>query len=230
MSHTKIISKRSNLSIIIPTAGCSKRLKKGPKALLQISSEKLIQRQINVLSKLYPSADIIVVVGYGSEKIYEFLPKKVRTVENELYDITNVVRSISLGLRASNTENALIVYGDMVFNRKTLGVLTEESSLIINPTGKEDCVGLNTDKNRVTHISYAAEKKWGQIIYLAKKELDLFKKIVFDRKNDKLFGFEALNICIDMWGEFIPIVANGPLVELDTLSDLIKLKLYEDKI
>lgn len=228
MAITKIIQKTNNLSIIIPTAGMSRRMKKGPRALLDIGEEKLLSRQLRILRKSFPNSDLIVVVGYGAEAIYPIIPKFVRCVENELYETTNVSRSIALGMRVCTTDEILIIYGDLVFSRTTFNI-PHNSALYINVNGKADTVGINIENEKAAHLSYASEIKWGQSLYLKGRELELFKKVAYNKENSRLCGHEIINKVVDGGGEF-EVIKAGPIIELDTLSDILRVKLSEEKL
>jgi choline kinase len=229
MAITKIIQNKDPITIIIPTAGMGRRMKKGPRALLDIEGEKLISRQIRILKKIFPFSEIIVVLGYGADSIYEFIPPFVHCIENEFYESTNVSRSIALGLRASTTQKILIVYGDLVFSRTTF-FLPDHSSLFLDKNGKNDSAGVNMEKQKIAHLSYASKIKWGHSIYLQGPEIDIFKKVCYNRENKKHYGHEIINMSIDLGAQFQGIYCAGPLMELDTLSDLLRLKLSEEKI
>lgn len=228
MSLTKIFQKTEPITIIIPSAGLNRRMKKGPKALLDIEGEKLIIRQLKTLKKVFPYGDFIVVLGYGADLIYPILPPWVRVVENEFFETTNVVRSISLALRASIAEQVLIVYGDLIFSRTSLLMPSSSSLFLLKGNPKSD-IGANIEDNKVVHMSYISELKWSQIVFLKDKELQLFKKYCYHRDNRMLFGHEILNMVMTSGGSFNPIYSQN-IWELDTISDLTRLRLSEERI
>ena len=225
---TKIIQKKEPLTIIIPTAGTNRRMKKGPKALLEVGGEKLILRQIKTLKKTFPNAEFIVVTGYGADLIYPLLPSYVRCVENEFYETTNVSRSIALGLRAATTEQILIVYGDLVFSRMSFSLPSSSSLFYISGNPKSD-IALNLEEDKVVHLSYISELKWAQVIFLTGKELELFRKSCYSRENNVMFGHEILNMVLQLGGTFKALQTHS-VFELDTISDFSRLKLSEIKL
>ena len=117
--HIKKIysSDESNNSIcaIIPAAGCGRRMKSyGPKALLDINNKTIITNQITILEKLVPFINISLVCGFKSEKLMKNVPERIIKIENELYETTNVVRSIGVGLRTiQEAGTLLLIYGDL---------------------------------------------------------------------------------------------------------------------
>ena len=118
--------KNERLTILIPAAGMGRRMKSyGPKCLINIGGITILERQIKILLKLYPGSDIIVIAGFESDKIRKKIKTKypVRIVNNHKYEDTNVLYSLSLGLQASINRNFLIVYGDLVFNKRKQRIL-----------------------------------------------------------------------------------------------------------
>jgi len=204
-------------------------MKKGPRALLEIDGEKLISRQIKSLHRTFPYAEFITVLGYGMDAICDFIPSFVRCIENENYENTNVSRSLAIGLKATTTSKVLVIYGDMVFTRATF-TLPDKSSIFLDKKGKNDSVGVNLENNKVVHLSYASKVKWGHSFFLCDRELSLMKKLCYNRENNKHYGHEIINMSIDLGAEFWAVNTMGPLIELDTLSDIIKLRLCEEKI
>jgi choline kinase len=221
------VPKKDNLSIIIPAAGVGKRMRSyGPKSLIPLNHEEtVISRQINLLKKLFlHHSEIIVVVGFESEKIIRNLPKWVKVIENENYATTNVARSIGMALRIASNNNVLIVYGDLVFNIHALGVdLWGDSCTVVDSKGmiREDEVGVSLLKNEVLNFEYGHFTKWAQIVYLRKRELELFSKFVWNRDKYKLFGYEALNYVLDHGGYIRAVEpVNMKIAEIDFAKDV----------
>lgn len=106
----------------------------GPKCLLKANQQQtILQKTIKNIKSEYPFSDIIVVAGFEAEKIINSLPHEIRVVENQNYQDTNIVESIRLGINASKHENALIIYGDLIFNVYSIRRLQEKGlvSLLI---------------------------------------------------------------------------------------------------
>lgn len=214
------------LTVIIPAAGESSRMKTyGPKPLIKVKNDEyLILRQIRLIKEVYHNIDIYVVVGCEADKIYNILPSDVHVVENQLFKETNVVKSISLGIKASLPKKLLIVYGDLVFNKETIESINLNESSVLIDNGKnirKDEVGVITYNNYVTAFHYGHKTKWCQITYLHEKELDLFSKIVHENDNKRLYGFEVLNKIIDVFGNISANTCNGmKIVEIDSSRDI----------
>ena len=110
--------KKEKINVIIPAAGIGRRMKSyGPKPLIKIGNSTIIKNQINLLQTYIPDINIVLVCGFKAERLMNETPSSILKVENELYQETNVVRSIGMGLRVvGSTSKVMVVYGDLVFN------------------------------------------------------------------------------------------------------------------
>jgi choline kinase len=224
-----------DLSIIIPAAGLGRRMKSyGPKALIDVGNKQsLIGRQLTILRELFPKAEFIVVVGHQADKICSRVDG-VRIVQNLYYDTTNVARSIGIGLHYATRKTALVVYGDLVFNRATFKNIPLTSSCVVVDQPDEDgfCqlrdneVGCNVVDGVVTHFDYGLDTKWAQIVLLAGKELSIFKKLSIDPAKRRYFGFEILNAILEQEGNFnAHEPADMRIVEVDSSRDIVPARL-----
>lgn len=219
----------SELSVIIPAAGVGRRMKdKNQKALSVIHGSSLIERQVNAVWTQFPMAEIFVVVGHQAQKVRsELKDYPIRFVYNPIYEETNVAFSIGLALQASTSHKALLIYGDLFFNKESISHITDGNSKILVDSAKtfnQDEVGFVTDeKYRVTNLSYGLSRKWAQITYLAGLELDLFREICYNEDAIRWFGYEAINEVIEKGGTFeTHEVSSSYVVDIDTQQDLQK--------
>jgi CTP:phosphocholine cytidylyltransferase-like protein len=220
--HGKV--KNNQIGIIILGAGCSSRTKYiGNKSLVNIKNVTLIDRQLDILNKTFNKKDIILVTGFEAEKVLNYTKNyNIIKIENENYDKTNISRSIAIGLRACNNDSILLIYGDLFFNKELLNIpYKKESFLICCNTMTDNEVGCTINKNIVENVFYDLPNKWAQISYFTGNELELLKKIVYDRNNDRLFGYEIINKIIDKGGIFKAIEPpNSYSQDIDTIKDL----------
>lgn len=215
------------LSVIIPAAGMGYRMKSyGPTCLLDANKNQIIiEKSINNVKKAFPHSDIIVVLGFESERVIKSLPRNVRIVENQSYEETNMVESLRLGINNSTTENALIIHGDLIFNLASIRGLTSmgSSSVVIDSKGhlKPDKVGITVVDNFITSFSFGLEKKWGKIAYLQGKEFEMFHKLCSDKRRNKMFTFELFNIMLNNGCTIRAFEPKGAAIkEIDSLKDL----------
>jgi len=200
----------------------------GCKSLLPLSDGRsIIRRQIDTLRLVYKDPEIIVVVGFDSDRLIKTLPEGIRIVENEKFEDTGVGRSIAMGLRATTSDKCLVIYGDLVFNKATFDHIPEHSSVLIDsykrlPTTE---VGVIIENHKVVHFDYGLPNKWCSIVFLCGKELVLFKNLGANADSRRMAGHEILNKIIDRGGEFRSLEPKKMrLVEVDSSKDLTKAK------
>lgn len=229
IKYIKNINEHEEIDVIIPAAGIGKRMKSyGPKPLIKINNDlTIIENQLNIINRVLPNSNIILVCGFEANYLMNKVPDDIIKVENENYEQTNVVRSIGMGLRAAR-RNVLIIYGDLVFNRECLESMNYSKSSILcgNNIMKDSEVGcIENAKGKIENLMYDLENKWGQIMFLRGKELQLFKNICWNTDNNNMFGFEAINAIISRGGS-IRSCGNEKtkIVDIDTSKDLEKVK------
>lgn len=222
---TKTPYKNQKYGIIIPAAGCASRMKCiGSKSLLCIKNIPLIDRQLDIINKTFPKKEIILVTGFEADKVLNYTGKyNITRVENEKYEYTNISRSIAIGLRACNCDSIIIIYGDLYFNKELLDLPFNNKSIIVCcNTMTTNEVGCIINNNIIENIFYDLPQKWAQVAYFTGDELEILKKIVFDRKNNLLYGYEIINKIIDRGGKFKAIFPKDAYSQdIDTTKDLL---------
>lgn len=196
----------------------------GPKPLIKLEqNETILSRQIAMIGDMFPSCEIILVAGYQGDKVMDYALKHVVKVENTDYKTTNIVRSIGLGLRAATTDNVVIIHGDLVFNKECLKAPYDlDSFAIISQSLKTDEVGCTIEKGIIEHIFYDLPQHWSQIVYLTGRELNMFRKLVWNKDNSHMYHFEILNELIDKGGKLKAIAPKGAVsVDVDTSKDIL---------
>jgi choline kinase len=226
-----LLKDSGEIGIIIPAAGLGKRMKsRGPKPLIKIRGDTtILKNQLSSIRNKFTKASIALVSGFQSDKLMSESPAEIIKVENELYEQTNVARSLGIGLRALESfERILVVYGDLVFNEDALEVLNYNRSAIfcINDFIGDDEVGCVVDGDyKLEHMMYDLPDKWGQIAYFQGRELAYLKEIVWNRSNSKLFGFEVINKIIEKGGMFeCQKTDKIKLIDVDTSKDIERAK------
>ena len=213
--------------VIIPSAGIGRRMKSyGCKSLLNIKDKRLIDIQLTYIKNRFPENEIILITGFDSERLMNHSPNDIIKIENEKYYENNVVRSIGMGLRATKeNDRVLIVFGDILLNEKALSLIDHnQSSIIISNDMSDNEVGCNINhKGNLEYMMFDLPNKWGHIIYLTSKELDLFKKITWGKNKEKKFCFEIINEVINHGGKFQCIQHEDiRVIDIDTSKDLQK--------
>lgn len=216
------------LEVVIPAAGMGHRMKSyGPKALINISKNvTLIERQIKIIWKLYPNADIFITVGFAAEKITDKLKKyPVRFIYNPIHEKTNVLYSIGLAMQACVSSSVMVIYGDLIFNDKAIKNITEgrTSKIVVDTVGIMDKreVGVVCEKKIAQNFSFGLSSKWCQIAYLVDRELAMMKEISIKKENCQWLGYEALNLMIENGARLEAVSPKSiKVLDIDFVKDL----------
>jgi histidinol-phosphate/aromatic aminotransferase/cobyric acid decarboxylase-like protein len=122
------------MQAVILAAGMGKRLKDltkdRAKCMVEINGVSLISRMLHQLDKLNLSR-IVVVVGFRGDKLIEYISSlgistDVAYVENEVYDETNNIYSLSLAKDYLLAEDTLLFESDLIFEDSVLTELLED--------------------------------------------------------------------------------------------------------
>lgn len=226
--------KKNHLTVIIPAAETNRRT---PRSLIELNYGKnLLNEQINMIRSELGEVEIIVVLGLNAEKVIKTLPENIKIVENENYKDSNVVRSINMALRvANNNNNILVVYSDILFNKYAIHRTAKHgcSTIIVDNENQieQNKIGVNIIDNIVSRFGFGLSNKWTGILYLAGKELELFRKEVSEAHHKKLFTYEILNNIIDRGAIIKPIFPKlMEIVEINSLRDIKKAKAINENI
>jgi choline kinase len=214
----------AEFSIIIPAAGLGTRLGLDqPKATVRLLNQTIIERQLDLLQSRFPSAPILVVGGYKADYLRNILPRSIQFIQNESYHQNNVAFSIHLAIKRMETEEALVVYGDLVFDDDFVwNICIEQSSVLVgSAVNRRYEVGVNVVDGKAVHFSHGTKPKWCHVAYFAENEANLFSE--FAAKRPRLFGFEIMNFILDVGGSFKVNEAEG-LVEVDEPDDVRRAK------
>jgi choline kinase len=231
MSRIKTLKNNQNdqrYSIILLYAGGNHSLKSGPRALIELNRKMLFEHHIKAIEHRFGAINhnIIAVCGYESTKIMNKLPEHIIKIENENYESTGVARSIGMGLRATNAENVIVIYGDLFFTYEALNFDLDKSCVVIDKVGHMDTtIGCSNNGECVDIMLYGMPYKWCEIAFFRGKELNTLKNICWNENKYKLFGFELINEIVDKGGSF-NIYGNdkAKVCDLDCAKHLAKAK------
>jgi len=101
------------LKFVILAAGEGKRLKPltsdRPKAMVEVLGKPLVQWQLEALSNLgVPRDEVVVIGGFGYDKLKEFLTGKVQVLYNPYWSAANNVLTVYYALEQLNDDIAII--------------------------------------------------------------------------------------------------------------------------
>jgi choline kinase len=185
-------------SYIILAAGIGRNMKGvGCRSLIPITTQSnLIDEQIRSILKNDKNADIIVVAGFESQKLINYILNKtydIRVVLNSNYATTSQVESLKLGINSCRRSSITIIHGDILFNENSIDFPDKKKSWItISDKSKSSAVGTVIVNGIVKNMSYGLENKWGQIAHFPKSKFDEIKSLANSIKTNRL-TYEFIN-------------------------------------
>lgn len=217
------------LSIIISASSYIQRMKSyGPPILFKHNSGiTLLEYQIKLIKEIFPESEIILISGLWADRVANLKTDDFRIVENQLFESTNEVEDIRLGLNNITTNNVLIFSGDMYFNKDTLINIPSESFVIYDSKNQLSNIEIGmtiVDKNATT-LSFDLINKYTGIIYINTNVFDKFKKVCLDRTKSRLFLFEIINNLITNGIKFRAF--DPPDMKILKINSVQQLKQYE---
>lgn len=208
------------MSVIIPAGTPGQGLKSyGPRGLAPLGGETILQREIRLLREIFPSAEYVVVVGEGAEKVL----RKVHGIRMVLWEEPEgVARAVEFGLKKARGENSLVVYGDLVWRAEAvspwLGSLSGcAPSLFLDtgPTSPGD-VGVSYC-GAAYRMSYGLWPRWGQMAYLTGAEKEGFLSEMGHPRRRLHYTHEVLN---DLLGDGWPAGSGCGVLSVSSLGEL----------
>jgi hypothetical protein len=196
-------NKNDLISIVLLCDSPGYRMKSyGPLPLINISNNKLIDIQINAIQQTFINFEIILCVGFDSEKICKYIRSKyskfpIRIVENQLFNTSNSCESARLAINNTLNSKILICDGTLMFTHKTLSLINYDHPCAIYE--QEPCenleIGINIDdKNDAQHFSFGAKSTWSEIFFLNNADIvESFRKALSFQDSKNKFIFEAIN-------------------------------------
>jgi choline kinase len=185
--------------------------------------------------KFDKQAEIVVVVGYLSEKIKEeLMDDNVKFVVNPFYETTNSIASLWFAKDYLERENVAIIHGDVVIDDfLTENYLAKETQqpyvLVDSSISKPGAYNAVTKDNQVLVMSRKLEKFDAKFCCLTKLDAvsaRLVKKEVENMINANMYNqyFEDVIVQMIMFHDFQLMcvdVKDYNWTEVDTVDDLI---------
>jgi choline kinase len=169
---------------------------KGAKALLKYDGITVLEHQIQTILSFDKSADILIVVGFESDKIIKYVSEKeydVRILYNHNYQLTSQSESWRLAVNCIRLSDYYIIHGDIIFNRSILKTQNKSTIMIDKYIDDKKNVGVCHQNGLMLNMSYGFVDKWAQLAYISKQDYTLSKNILNSFKTNKM-TFEVLNM------------------------------------
>lgn len=180
------------MRIVILAAGVGSRLGNPfPKPLTRLNDGRsIMERQIDLLRRMFDPSTISVVVGFKKDMIMEAFPD-VSFIYNQDFGETNTSKSLLKGLRLTGAEPVLWLNGDVVFDEDLLPTLMPQIA------GNRSFVAVNTASVGDEEVKYRLDES-GHICELSKEVVDAMGEAVginFVSPADKPFLVARLSDC-----------------------------------
>lgn len=124
------------MQAIILAAGMGRRLgeytRDNTKCMLPINGQRLIDRDLDQLSKLNLNR-VIIVVGYKGKNLIDHIGHrydnrlKIEYINNSVYDKTNNIYSLSLAKDKLMEDDTILMESDLIFEESILNILVDNS-------------------------------------------------------------------------------------------------------
>lgn len=203
----KAINEEFTTFIIIADSPMYRMKSHGPVPLIEIRNKKLIDYQIAAVTKTYKNYEIILCVGFESNKVTKYIKSKyanynIRIIENTNYENTNSCESLRLALNNITNTKVFIIDGNLFFSHKMLKLKNAEDNVayIKDDISKDFEVGININEHKCAEFfCFGAKHIWSEISYLGNTQaINSLNKMLFNDSFKRKFIFEALNAIIGM--------------------------------
>ena len=205
----------------------------GPTSLVHINNKCLIDMQIDCIKKSFENYEIILCVGFDSEKICKYVRTKyknlnIRLVENQIFNSCNSCEGVRLSINNTLNDKILILDGSLLIHKKTLSIIdtTKICALIEkHPSGNLE-IGINiNNENKAQHFSFGAYRTWSELIYINGLDaVENLRKFLNNDESKKKFIFEAMNDLLKNKYEITCIENKFPIYKISNIKTYHNIK------
>lgn len=202
--------------------------------LIPFKTKRLIDIQINAIKSVFKNFEIVLCVGYDSDRVCKYVKNKyrninIRIIENQIFDKSNSCESVRLCLNNINNEKIIICDGSLIIDSKTFKSLNgSHSSYVMTEIDKNDDleIGVNTgSKNFAEHFGFGAYYTWSEIIFFNNYEtIEYLRKVISNDNYKQRFLFEAFNELIKTKHNIEVIQNMHPVQKINNVKTYQKLR------
>tara|TARA_B100001939_G_scaffold108349_1_gene93683 strand:- start:1761 stop:2513 length:753 start_codon:yes stop_codon:yes gene_type:complete len=193
------------ITCILLAENCGYRMKSyGPLSMINIKGKSLLKRQIEAIKSCFFNYEIIISVGFESQKVSNYIRKNfpsenIRIVENQIYLNSNCCESIRLCLNNTMNNKVLVIPGNLYFNPHHLSCLDYQKNFIVSQSSNKDqsfeLSIVQDERKYVQTICFGLKNNfWSEIFFLKNQtSVSNFYSIIDSIEYKNKFSFEALN-------------------------------------
>lgn len=157
--------------------------------------ETLIGKQIKIIKDNYEHDEIIIISGFEHDKVVSHISglgyKDVRIAENKDYKESNVLDGWRFALNIAIVKDTYIIHGDRLFDESYLKEKSRATHTFVHDFDKNNYdLGLLYENDNFINMSYGLPNVWSEIIFISQDDFDIFKQIVNECKNRKIYNIE----------------------------------------
>lgn len=152
---------------------------KDPVSFQSFLGMRIIQVQEKAISNVFPFSKVILTLPKTKKKLLSEVPSKISLLINE--DPIGHVQNLIDVIEYFNFDRLVIIDADCVFNEQSLiqCVMSHSSTIISKHPAKNKEQLSVTGQPYLKYISYDLPYKWSGISVLAKREIEILKKIIY---------------------------------------------------
>ena len=216
-----------------------------PKCLVEVEGRSLIDRQLDILSSVGISNQIIIG-GYKIDKLYG---RGSKILENKIYDKTNMVWTLFCAEDELDGD-VIVSYGDIVYSRPNLQLLLNSTADIAvtvdmdwenywrermeDPLSDAETLKLSDD-GFITEIGQKPislseiEGQYMGLIKFSEDGVETLKSVFYQARKDgnirgkkpeNAYMTDLLQLIIDKGHKIKAVPVHGGWIEVDTVEDL----------
>ena len=201
--------------------------------LIPFRTKRLIDLQINTIKSVFKNFEIVMCVGYDSDRVCKYIRNKykninIRIIENQIYEQSNSCESVRLSLNNINNGKVIICDGSLIIDRKTFTSTKNDKSFVMTEIDKNQDleIGVNTgSKNLAEYFGFGAYHTWSEIVFLNNHDIiESLRKILSNDTYKQKFLFEAFNELIRTKHNLEVIQNMHPVQKINNVKTYHKLR------
>jgi len=195
-----------NISIIILSTTTERECEYNNKTYIPT---EIIKLQIQTIYETFKGADIFVIT---KSLLPTLLPLKnqytnLRILYQPNNNNENELSDLNLVFAANTNKHIIIISGAMLFSNNVIKNILQDNSRILidknDPQLPNTGIGVTLNNNRVVHMSYDLNPKWGKILYLNPKDYYKFQMLCQSNDIHHKLLFEGINKFINNGGQIL---------------------------
>jgi|688.fasta_scaffold00568_31 NDP-sugar pyrophosphorylase family protein len=220
-------------SVILLDTLPDKKIKSlGNRCLIQLKKNtNILDYHISILNKIFYNPEIILSCGFENKKIKKYLSNKkytnIKYLEYDMNDTSNIGACLKEALRmVKGSRNYLIMNTNHILHsfaiNKIKEALSYNNSFIMHNSSKGD-IGVIINNDRLINCYYDLPNSLYDILYINKKDFDIFNEQTYDIS--KLYLFEIINYYIERGMELRPIrINNKAITVINNMQNIERVK------